>query len=159
MRWISPQPIREPRRRGDEGRVAFTLIEAVVALALTAFLATAATRVAVSVLDRERRAYADADAARAVRALTVWLVEAGPEPSAARDLPDGWRAVRMTESTIPGSAPEWQSWELFAPGSSRPDHVIHLPAGPSGEPDREGLPGRTGPDREEPESPPTRDFS
>lgn len=121
MRPISPPPTSD--RAGPRG--AFTLIEAVVALVVTAFVATAVARISMAALERERKALADAGAARAVRALAAGLAETGPETADERKLPDGWRAVRRGE---PDGSGEWQIWELFAPGSVRADHTVHLPA-------------------------------
>lgn len=120
MRPILPPPTSD--RAGPRG--AFTLIEAVVALVVTAFVATAVARITIAALERERKAGVDAAAARAVKALAVSLAEAGPDAATSRKLPDGWRAAQREEANGSGA---WQSWELFAPGSVQPDHVVHLP--------------------------------
>ena len=129
MRRTSPRPINKavvrltaPTRRGKHA--AFTLIEAVVTLVVTAFLAGAAAMIATSALERERRARLDADAAGAVRALTVRLIDSPEPPQPSYEVQGGWRAVRQVE---PDPQSEWQSWAMYAPSSDTPYQVLVLP--------------------------------
>lgn len=129
MRPIFPPPTND--RAAARG--AFTLIEAVVALVATAFVATAAARIAIGALERERKAVDEAAAARAVRALAAGLTAPEPDEAKERSLPDGWRAVRRGDTD---ESRTWQSWDLFAPGAPRAGHTVHLPAPvPRREPD------------------------
>ncbi|MDZ4199580.1 MAG: prepilin-type N-terminal cleavage/methylation domain-containing protein [Kiritimatiellia bacterium] len=141
MRRTCRRPIFRRSAQGHSGSPGFTLIEALVALAIAVFLALTVARLATSALERERRARLDADAARAIRFLTTRLADPDTPVPDELELSGGWRAVRQPERTGAPGVRVWQTWSVYAPDILEPHHVFELPSpDPEDRAEPKGLP-------------------